>query len=474
MPQNEGYYVPEIHNSTLAQVPKVLTLKEAILLSLRYNPDIQSAELQRVVDKFNLRVAQNQFELQYALSATYGEAHTRSNGDDSYTRNTTISPSVSLNGEYGTTYQVAMDNPINNINHEYNPKLSLSVVQPLIQGFGKDVTLASLYDAEDTEKTNKLGFQSTIITTVNTVTTDYRGLIQAQQDLIIQEESLESLGKSLENDKAMIKAGRKARAEIYESQASYESQRVNVESSKQSVYNAKLQLMSDIGLQLNAINFSVPNTLTTTRIKLDPQQCYKVALENNQQYVSDVIAINATRRSLLTARDQARTQLDLTLDAATGGGSGGDPNEGFRSLTNNKNTALGYGFNLTVPIDNYTLMSAVLNAKIGLQQAEIALDSEKRTLQITIENDVYNVNSAYEQLQLAQTALEVQLKNLEMYTVQQRMGLISSFQFSTNETNVTTAKQQLLSSQITYLNYLTTLYQDMGTTLQQWDINLRY
>src|SRR3990167_2808769 len=44
-----------------------LTLKEAILLSLRNNPSIQSADLGRVIDKFSLLVAHNAYEPQFTL-----------------------------------------------------------------------------------------------------------------------------------------------------------------------------------------------------------------------------------------------------------------------------------------------------------------------------------------------------------------------------------------------------------------------
>ena len=47
-----------------------LGLKEAILLALRYNPNIQNAELDRIVQVYQLRLAHNEFELQYALGAS--------------------------------------------------------------------------------------------------------------------------------------------------------------------------------------------------------------------------------------------------------------------------------------------------------------------------------------------------------------------------------------------------------------------
>ena len=47
-----------------------LTLHEAILLALRYNPNIQNAELDRIIQRYQLRLAHNAFELQYALAGS--------------------------------------------------------------------------------------------------------------------------------------------------------------------------------------------------------------------------------------------------------------------------------------------------------------------------------------------------------------------------------------------------------------------
>jgi hypothetical protein len=47
-----------------------LHLREAILLALRYNPNIRNAELDRIIQRYQLRLAYNEFELQYALAGS--------------------------------------------------------------------------------------------------------------------------------------------------------------------------------------------------------------------------------------------------------------------------------------------------------------------------------------------------------------------------------------------------------------------
>jgi hypothetical protein len=70
-------YNPEFllkHELHLPTSPKVdnetsfyLSLRDAIFLSLRYNAQLQSSELDRIVQRYSLRIAKNKFEFQYAL-----------------------------------------------------------------------------------------------------------------------------------------------------------------------------------------------------------------------------------------------------------------------------------------------------------------------------------------------------------------------------------------------------------------------
>ena len=46
---------------------KKLSLREAIFLALRNSPDVENAELQRVLDKFALETARYQFQPHYSI-----------------------------------------------------------------------------------------------------------------------------------------------------------------------------------------------------------------------------------------------------------------------------------------------------------------------------------------------------------------------------------------------------------------------
>ncbi|MBS0357688.1 MAG: hypothetical protein JSS53_00235, partial [Proteobacteria bacterium] len=92
-------------NSHAEEEAKFLSLRDAVLLSLRYNPSIMTSEINRVVQKFNLRVAQNQFELQYALTGSVNFASSTVSGVRQPSSTTYgLNPSVQLQSHLGTQY----------------------------------------------------------------------------------------------------------------------------------------------------------------------------------------------------------------------------------------------------------------------------------------------------------------------------------------------------------------------------------
>lgn len=105
-----------------------MSLREAILLALRYNPNIQNAELDRIVQRYDLRLAHNEFELQYALGASGVLQKSTFNGIGTDTTRTLMaSPEFDLRTKLGTQATLGIDNNVTGENNNnFNPVLNFS------------------------------------------------------------------------------------------------------------------------------------------------------------------------------------------------------------------------------------------------------------------------------------------------------------------------------------------------------------
>lgn len=456
----------------------MLTLQEAILLDLRYDPIVSNAEIQRVVDKFALRYAENNFEVQYALTGTASQTFTTSSGTHSITRSYNLAPTATLNGSWGTQYSVTSNN---NVTHNdggtgshYNPGVTFSITQPLIQGFGPKVTLVPLYNAKDQELINRLTLKNTVIQQITTVINNYAALVQAQNTLKTQQLALQTATDTVKQTEQLIKAGRNAPSDLVQFEQTVASQRLSLQQQQTTVDQARYTLLQTLGLNPST-PIDVPQEIDFPKRTLPSlQECIDIALHNNPAYQSALIQLRISKRAVITAEDQARWQLDLQAQSTMGGGSGGGTNSGLMSLTNGLNKSTTVSLNLSVPINNVALKQAVVQAKISLRQAENTLAATQRQVISQITYDYNTLLNQEGQITVANNSAQLAATNLTLANAKLTYGKATSFEVSSLQTSLVSAQIALIDARITYLTTLATLDSDLGTTLDRWKVKIRY
>ncbi len=461
--------------------PLVLTLKDAVLLSIRSNNNLEQAEIQRIADKFSLTDAEWQFQPHYSFIASGKYTNTVANNQHSYSSSVSATPGVSLENHYGTVFTVTSDNALDT-NGVYNPGLELSIEQPLIRGFGKAVVEATLNNAKDNEIVSRLQFKGTAIQAVTTTITDYFSLVEDYQTLAVSKATLENYQRTVENDNAMIAAGRMAKSDIVQAKAQVASQRSVIEGNLNSINTATNTLLNDLGLPPNT-PISLPKKFDFSKIKTQILGSTKLpslassnntALTNNISYQTAIITIRTLERSLLQTKDDNRWKLNLTASETLGNGTGASPNSGLASLSNGANHAESVGLNLEIPIDNVNNQQAIIDQKVSLEKARLALKESKRSLLDSVQSDYNTVVSSYKSLMLSLNALQLQKETVYIAEQKQLAGRVSTFEVLSNQKDLETAQQTVVTNEIAYLNSIIALEQALGITLEPWHIKLKY
>lgn len=454
---------------------KTLTLKEAILLAVRENPNVQQAELNLVQQKFALEVAEWQFQPHYAVTGAASINKTVANGQDNTTKLFSVQPQITLNTPIGTQLNLTSTN---NFSNHFNPQLSLQIVQPLIRGFGKAIVEASLYNAMDSERISRLNVENALRITVTSVINAYLNLISALHTVQIDEDALKRAETSVDQTKLFIKAGRKAGVELITVKADVASAQTKLENDKNNLEQARYALLTAIGVNPNTqfeyASIDVPRLINQYKLPT-LENTKRLTLDNDIQYQIDQITLEgSTKRNLLVAEDNTRWQLNLTANAIAGGGNGGGQNAGTNSLFNGANQSQGLQLNLTIPIDDKNAKQAVLNAKIGLKEARLALKQEKWAKETSAINGWNTLQSALRALRFAEDAEKLQQQTYKISFQKYSYGLIDSVELQSVQQQLIARQQGLLDARINYLKALVNLDQQIGHTLQTWQIKVRY
>lgn len=465
----------ELQRENRAMTPVSLSLDEAILLAVRSNPNVQSTQLNHVSQKFNLWVQEWEFYPHFGFQTSYIYNRNRQGNEQLNTQTSNIAPSVSLQTHLGT--QVVLSGANTDYFH-YQPALSLQIMQPLMRGFGKAVVEASLNNARDSEFISRLNIESVLRTTVTEVINSYLGVVSAERTVIIDEDAVKRAETSVHQTKLFIKAGHKAGNELVTVEANVASAKTQLENDRNSLMQAKYALLAAIGLDPNTnVSFtSLDLEILLQKYRLPAMNdAKKWVLENDIQYKTDQITLHGqTKRNILIAEDNSRWKLDFTANVATGQGAINNVNNDFG--TNNFygiNQSQSVGLSLTIPIYDQQAKQAVLNAKLALQQAELALKQEKWNKETGAINAWNSVTSAERAFRFAVDAEKLQEKTYNVSYQKYLHGLIDSLELQSALQSLILSKQSLLNARINYLRAQVNLDLLVGHTLKTWKINAR-
>lgn len=452
-----------------------LTIREAILLALRYNPNIQNAELDRIIQRYQLRLAHNEFELQYALGASGAVQKSTFNGVGTSTTNTFLaSPELALKTKLGTKGSLGIDNNVG-ANNSFNPVLNLSVTQPLLRGFGPSVNETGLLDAIDNEWINKLSLQQSVVDQITQVILAYRSLILSGNNLQNQRLQLKEARKSFEINEKKIEAGQLEPTGNIQQSYQIESLSLLVEQGENDFKTASQDLLQTIGLDPD-MHLSVPSDVTLKETTVpDLQQSIEIALNHNVHYLAQKMALRADERAYKVAKNQQLWQLDLagniqsgTVNDVTG------TNSGVRGIYNGNNVTESARLTLTVPLNDIGRRSQLISAKVRLEKDRINLIAAKRALITNITNIINNIQSLAKRYELAKKQVKLAEQSYALEKKKQQAGISSALDVNNTQNQLIQAQSGLIGAKIAYLNQLSALQRTLGTTLDYWQIKLRY
>ncbi|VEG91656.1 TolC family protein [Legionella spiritensis] len=451
-----------------------LGLREAILLALRYNPNIQNAELDRIVQRYQLRLAENEFELQYALagSAAVDRSHFSGIGNNT-SKSYLATPEVHMKTKLGTTLSLNMDNNVNTYNN-YSPVLNLGIKQPLLNGFGKAVNEASLLNARDAEWLNKINLRQGVSDQITQVIGAYRTLILSGNNLENQRRQLKEAKKTFAINEKKIKAGQLEPTGNIQQSYQIESLSLMVEQAENEFKTSAQDLLQTIGLDPET-RLSVPSDVEVGKVTVpDLQQSIAMALKHNTQYLAQKMLLRADERAYTVAKNRQLWEIEVGANVQSGRVTDVDGNNGLSGIYNGRNITESARITVTIPINDLNRRSQLINAKVKLEKDRLNTIAMRRALITKITNTINNIESLAKRYQLAEKQVKLALQSYQLEKKKQQAGIASALDVNNTQNQLLQAQAGLISAKIAYLNQLSDLQRVLGTTLDHWHIKLRY
>ncbi len=443
-----------------------MTLGDAVYLGLRNNPAIRSAYLQRVAQKFDLRVAEDVFNPKLTLNSYY-----RSNrGSADNTRYANVAPATSLLGEYGTRLSMAWTQQLSNADRAGRYRsdgLDLAIIQPLLRGAGWDATTAPVRLSRLSEQANRLNLKATVAQTISQIIATYRELLRAQEQLSIVQDALKRSDTLLEVNKALISAGRMAEFEIVQTEADIATQQLGVEEAQNQLDTNRLAL-----LRLLALDLSTPiratEALEARPMQIDKRQAFNLAQNQQPEYLAALLGSQQADLNLVIAKDSGRWQVDLVA----GANQVRDNYNNDAGSSNNRTWDSYAGVQVQIPIGDISTRQAEVRARVNVEDQEIRITDARQALERSVNDVVRDLGTRWRQYEISQRAVQLSRRKIEIEREKLSAGRSTNFQVLSFETDLRNAENAQLNALIAYLNAQTQLDLTLGMTLESWEIAL--
>ncbi len=452
-----------------------LTLRTAIRIALLNNRTLEKAALDRETQRFDLRVAEDEFVPNLNLSSTALHNPVTRADARSTTRDAGVSAEVTQRLPTGGRVAIVWTSDGTEVTPggrpiDYDSSLSLRLDQPLLRGGGLRTNLANLRIARLAEEGNILEFRRTIINTVTQVVFAYRSLLQARLQLEVTETALLRAREQMRVNRALVDAGILAPVEIIQTEADIAAQEFNVLTARSALDSARFNLVKlldiDRDAALEATDATDPPDFTLT---LD--EARDLAYANRPDYLQAEQALRIAGFGADVAKNNRLWSLALTSRYRLDGSDealGDAIDRTFSRADENWSV----GLTLDVPVGDLTRRQGLLRARSRALKAAIDLVEARENIEIELRDAFRSIELNLQRVRVATVGRELAERKLEIERGKLQSGRTTNFAIVTFQNDLVRARLNEITARITLLNALNALDQTTGSTLEAWGIRI--
>lgn len=360
---------------------------------------------------------------------------------------------------------------------DYAQILKFSLVQPLLRGRGKELTMIPEKIAElyiEITRENAAFANSNEILQIGSA---YWNYCAAFKGLKIYTENEARVRNVLDMTKELVKADKKPAGDLSQIYADLANQEKLTLVANQNLYNAKLNLGRAVGLnseQSKLITDPVDDFPTLERSgvtdHLDDAYFTNIALINRKDLHAAKKVLDAVEMQLKLAENNKKPQLDLEPFLFYGNASQGNGRSyTLSTLVNEEGRNVGGGAKLTFsfPLNNNFAEGNFSKAKIALDDQNLVEKNLQRNVEINVSTSVNNLSSSVLVLERARLALEFYTKAFNDEQLKFQNGLTTLLNLILFQERLTSAELQYLQAQEDFANALLRLRHETGTLISE-------
>jgi outer membrane protein TolC len=480
-----------------------LTLDEAIELALARNLGLAIQRYSRAQARLGIQQAMGIYDL--GLSATASARHTedattetiegaeiREQDTQSYSLGLAQLFATGGTVEVGVTSGRLETNSRNAfINPSFDAGLDVAFRQPLLRNFGRDATEFGIAVSRLGSDESLRVFEEQLVATIQNVELAYWGVVEAQAQLEVAEESRRLARQLHENNRVRVDVGTLAPLEMVSSEAGIATREEELIRARADVGNAEDVLKSLLrvdGTEAWAAPV-VPETDPATEFEsVSLEQSLETALASRPEIERERVAQQSRDLEAAYYRAQTKPRLDLRLAYGYSGTGGnvlsrdadgniiatipGGLSDAFQQVVDNEFPTWSVGLEFGYPLQNRAARARAAIAELAAEQGEVGISQVEQLVITEVRLAVRAIETARQELESARVSVRLQTANLDAERKKFLNGLSTSFQILQVEEDLTAARSREVRAVTGYRRALVGYYRAIGRLLDRTGVTI--
>jgi outer membrane protein len=485
-----------------------LSLRDAILLTLEANTNVQIQETQIESSKFNLLGSFQPFDplltsnFTVARSSTPTSSQLQGVGQTTSSTLNTLSQSALINYAQmfstGTSISAGITGSRSStnsgflfLNPLYSTGLNLQFTQPLLRNFGRSANMAQIRIARRALTESRSVFAAEVNDTIQQVIGLYWSAVQARGTLDVQQRALKLAETSYNRDKRSLELGALPPLAISRSESEVAARRVEQIQAEYFLLQAeealRLMIGADQDPQLKSIGLELTESAQPNGDgeNVEYDEILSTALSSRPEIFAakETLAIDET--SIGYARNQLKPALNLSGQYSSNGVGGNEYDLVTGQLTSHGGLGssfgqlFGFGYptyqgslTLNFPVRNRGAEAQLGNALVNRTHDLYTSRQAQEVITRQVRDAVNQLNTAKLSLAAANTSLDLWRKSLAADQRKFELGAETNFFVLDAQTRLAQAELAQLQAEVNYQLALAAIRHATGDLLTPYHMQL--
>jgi outer membrane protein TolC len=364
--------------------------------------------------------------------------------------------------------------------NNYNAGGALTMRQHLLRNFWIDTNQEVILTRRTDLKISQQALRFEIMTTMLAVELSYEDLIDAREEIVVQEEALKVRREFLTETQRRVQVGDLPPLEDTLAQTEVQNTLTALAVARENFalrQNTLVGLLTDNFKEWADVNVEPSDPLQVVPVQVDRSRSFQSALTNRPDLIEARLAV---QKSGIMVKFR-RNQLFPTLDMVGGYGTTSNPTGpspfisdvfAFRTAFSFSNPEYTYGVVVSFPLDNIAERSGFRASKAAKKIAELELQRAEQGVLLQVADYVNRVQSTFSQVGSTRQARIYAEAALNAETKKFENGFATSFEVLQYQQILTAARTAEIRSAAEYNKMLAQLAFGEGSILERHHLSV--